>query len=348
MRCAARATELDPEGSSAALPVIRRQGAHRTRGRARPEVGSPASKGRPSPRVPGRALLGRRALRQGAGRACRLPRRTCRARPCRTRTNHRCACIGLGSQTSQRTKNRAQLQSVIRLPVERVLGFGAFLVVGSPTGPVDGASPFLPSPLRVALAACRWSACRVLSGSHWPLAAGPPAESSPGRAGRPPQARPPSPLRVALAARRWPARRDLPGSRWPPAAGPPAESSPGRAGRLPQARPPNPLPVALAAHRRSARRVLSGSRWPPAAAPPAESSPSRAGRRPQPRPPNPLRVAQAARRRPARRALHGRAAAHDRAGPPSPPRSHQPPASTPAGRSPERPASRLPYFGTIL
>ena len=57
---------------------------------------------------------------------------------------------------------------MIRLPVQRVLGFGAFLVVGSPTGPDDGASPFLPSPLRVALAACRWPARRVLSGSRWP------------------------------------------------------------------------------------------------------------------------------------------------------------------------------------
>ncbi len=90
-RCAARAAELVPPGTSAALPVIRRQGALRTRARARPEVGSPASKGRPSPRVPGRGLLGRRALRSGAGRttasgpaaspSATTPRRALVARP---------------------------------------------------------------------------------------------------------------------------------------------------------------------------------------------------------------------------------------------------------------------------
>ena len=43
-------------------------GPHRTRGRARPEVGSPASKGRPARRVPGSALLLGQTLRQGGSR----------------------------------------------------------------------------------------------------------------------------------------------------------------------------------------------------------------------------------------------------------------------------------------
>ena len=119
--------------------------------------------------------------------------------------------------------------------------------------------------------------CRVLSESHWPLASGPPADPSPGRAGRSPQRRQPSPLRVELAARLRAARRPLSRSRWPLTSAPPAETS-SESRWLPASAP--------------ARRILSRSHWPPTAA----------------HPPSPLPVALAARLTAAFRVLTARPA----------------------------------------